>query len=209
MSSAGLCLANLNAFYLYLFCTCWHGCADECIVSVYLHLAPCPSIHPLIDPFLFVDVYVSVKFCWYQSVSVVFLCLVPTHTLGIPRVSIDIWYWRILDCNPSLNYGACLDRSHVLNRSSDSRSPKTQRPKVLEHPWKMENVAMDCSTNRLELEGSLRIPRMPQCGNPPWCDQAWVIQEGVFVISCVAMRQLKQRKHIILCCIYSWNDWKH
>lgn len=29
-----------------------------------------------------------------------------------------------------------------------ARSPKIQRPKVLEHPWEMEKVAFDCSTDR-------------------------------------------------------------
>ena len=75
----------------------------------------------------------------------------------------------------------------IFSGSNDSRSPES--PKV-RHPWKMENVALDCSTDRLESSS----PRISE--DAP----SFVWKE---VILCFAQQQLKQRAHyIIIYCIY-------
>lgn len=136
---------------------------------MYLHLAPFSSIHPLIDPFVFIDVHVSVEIVSYQTVSVVFCALFPGISMGFHGYSPP-------GSDPFSQPG-----------SNDSRSPKS--PKV-RHPWKMENVALDCSTDRLE-SSSLRI--FEDAPSFVWKE----------VILCLAQQQLKQRAHyIVIYCIY-------
>eukprot|EP00435_Cladocopium_sp_Y103_P064793 s934_g26.t1 len=65
-----------------------------------------------------------------------------------------------------------------------ARSPKIQRPKVVEHPWKMENVALDCSTERWRDTEEWSDIKLDYC-----CENTGVGCERVPGYSCDTMNE--------------------